>query len=163
MVNPKTVDFKTEEKISRKVMVEKPLLMNVVILTASLACTLKYDPRSATNPQYNPKTGTVSVQAITRVVTKYLNGFIAETSIASICSVTRIEPNSAPILEPTFPAQINAVTSEASARTMAIEISDGSHEVAPNSASDGRDCLVNTIPVMKPVNVINGKDFNPNS
>src|ERR1041385_6471919 len=116
---------------------------------------------SATKPQYKPSTGTVIVEAITRVVTRYLNGFIAETSIASICSVTFIEPNSAPILEPTFPAQINAVTSEASARTIAIEINEGSQDVAPNSASEGRDCLVKTIPVTNPVSVISGSDFSP--
>ena len=103
----------------------------------------------------------VTVQASTRVHTKYLKGFIAETSIASICSVTFIEPNSAPILEPTFPAQINAVTNEPSARTIAIDINEGNQDVAPNSASEGRDCFVKTIPVTKPVSVINGRDLKP--
>lgn len=81
--------------------------------------------------------------------------------MASICSVTFIEPSSAPILEPTFPAQISAVTNEANARTIAIEIKDGSQEVAPNSAKEGLDCLVKTIPVTNPVNVIKGSDFTP--
>ena len=45
----------------------------------------------------------------TRVTTKNLKGFVPETSIASICSVTFMEPNSAPILEPILPAQIKAV------------------------------------------------------
>src|SRR3954466_9261315 len=103
----------------------------------------------------------VIVDAITRVVTKYLKGLMADTSMASICSVTFIEPNSAPMLEPTLPAQISAVTSEPSALTMAMEISDGSHEVAPNVSSDGRDCFVNTIPVIKPVSVISGSAFKP--
>lgn len=86
---------------------------------------------------------------------------MADTSIASICSVTRIEPSSAPILEPTFPAQIRAVTRLASALNMAIEIRDGNHEVAPKVSSDGRDCLVKTMPVTKPVNVMSVKDRNP--
>src|SRR3954467_13715104 len=97
--------------------------------------------------------GTITVHASTRVATKYLKGLIAETSIASICSVTFMEPNSAPMLEPTFPAHIKAVTREPSARTMAMEINEGSQDVAPNSASDGLDCFVKTIPVIKPVNV----------
>jgi hypothetical protein len=44
-----------------------------------------------------------------RVTTKYLNGLVPETSIASICSVTRMDPSSAPIPEPMRPAQIKAV------------------------------------------------------
>src|SRR6476661_4103282 len=101
----------------------------------------------------------MSVVANTRVTTKNLNGFVADTSIASICSVTFIEPNSAPILEPTLPAAINAVTSGANARMMAIATKDGNHDVAPNSASDGRDCLVNTKPVTKPVSEVRPSDL----
>jgi hypothetical protein len=33
-----------------------------------------------------------------------------------------------------------------------MAIKDGSHDVAPNSASDGLDCFVKTSPVIKPVN-----------
>ena len=86
---------------------------------------------------------------------------MAETSMASICSVTFIEPNSAPILEPTLPEQISEVTKEAKALTMAIEIREGNHEVAPNSAKEGRDCFVKTMPVTKPVNVIKANERQP--
>lgn len=86
---------------------------------------------------------------------------MAETSMASICSVTFIEPNSAPILDPTFPEQMREVTNEARALTIAIEINEGSQEVAPNSAKDGRDCFVNTMPVTKPVKLIKGSDKHP--
>ena len=161
IVNPNTIDLLTDENTSRKVIVENPLLKKLTILVASLECTLKYEPIRATKLQYKPNIGTVIVEASTRVVTKYLNGLIADTSIASICSVTFIEPNSAPMLEPTFPAQINAVTNEPNALTIAIEIKEGSHEVAPNSDREGRDCFVKTIPVTKPVSVIKGSDFKP--
>ncbi|MNL00748.1 hypothetical protein D3C87_1211900 [compost metagenome] len=93
----------------------------------------------------------VMVAASTRVETRNLKGLVAETSIASICSVTRMEPSSAPILEPTLPAAISPVSNGARVRSNAIPTNEGSHEVAPNSDKDGRDCLVNTIPVMKPV------------
>ena len=63
------------------------------------------------------------------------------------------------MLEPTFPAAINAVTRGASALMMAIATSDGNHDAAPNSASEGRDCLVNTRPVIKPVSVIKKSDL----
>ena len=72
-----------------------------------------------------------------------------------------MEASSAPMPEPTFPAQIRAVTNDPNALTMAIPIKDGSHEVAPNSSNEGRDCLVKTIPTIKPVRVINGIDLSP--
>src|SRR5665213_3923909 len=107
--------------------------------------------------------GMVIVVANTRVHTKNLKGLVPETSIASICSVTRMEPSSAPMLEPTLPDAINAVTNGASALIIAMDTSDGSHDVAPNSESDGRDCLVNIRPVIKPVTVINVNDRTPTS
>src|SRR6202000_2851546 len=107
--------------------------------------------------------GMVSVVAKTRVQTKNLNGLVPDTSMASICSVTRIEPSSAPMLEPTLPEAINAVTNGANALIMAMETNDGSHEVAPNVTSDGRDCLVNIKPTIKPVTVISVNDLTPTS
>ena len=101
------------------------------------------------------------VVASTLVTTRYLNGLIAETSIASICSVTFIEPSSAPIPDPTFPEQINAVTKGPSAFTIAIPNSEGNHDVAPKSSSDGLDCFVNTIPIINPVSVMSGKARRP--
>src|SRR5690606_34281106 len=98
-----------------------------------------------------------------RLTTKNLNGFVPDTSIASICSVTRIDPSSAPICDPTFPEAISAVTNGANARIMAMEINAGNHDVAPNSASEGLDWLVNTNPVIKPVREISGRDFHPTS
>lgn len=103
----------------------------------------------------------VTVDAKTLVTTKNRTGFTADTSMASICSVTFMEPNSAPILEPTLPAQINDVTSGAKARIMAIVTREGSHDVAPKVSSEGRDCFVKTKPVTKPVNEIRTNELLP--
>src|ERR1700743_811650 len=105
----------------------------------------------------------VIVVASTRVQTKNLKGLVPDTSIASICSVTRIEPSSAPMLEPTLPEAISAVTNGASARIIAIDTNDGSHEFAPKVASDGLDCLVNINPTIKPVTVIKVNERTPTS
>lgn len=121
------------------------------------------EPVSATALQYNARIGIVMVVAITRVPTRYLKGLIAETSIASICSVTFMEPSSAPILEPTLPAQISAVTKGPNAFMIAMPIKEGNHDWAPKSSKEGRDCFVNTMPVMKPVTVINARDLYPTS
>src|SRR6185312_14871388 len=105
--------------------------------------------------------GNISVVANTLLTTKNLKGFTAETSIASICSVTFMEPNSAAIFEPTLPAQINAVTKGANARIIAIATRLGIHEVAPTSASEGLDCFVKTSPVIKPVREMRNNDLYP--
>src|SRR5690606_22066067 len=108
-------------------------------------------------------TGIMSDVATTRLTTKNLKGLVPDTSMASICSVTFIELSSAPICDPTLPDAINAVTSGANARTIAMEINAGNQEVAPNSSKEGLDCFVNTKPTINPVNEINGKDFHPTS
>ena len=136
-------------------MVLKALMKKLVKLVNSLACTFKYAPNIPTKPVYKTKTGIMKVLAKMRLTTKNLKGFVAETSIASICSVTFMEPNSAPIFEPTFPAAMRAVMSGAIVLTMAIETKDGNHEVAPKADKDGRDCFVKTVPVIKPVTETN--------
>src|SRR5215218_963050 len=121
------------------------------------------EPISPTKAANSIKSGNIKEVAKIRLTTKNLKAFTPETSIASICSVTRIDPSSAPMLEPTLPAQIRAVTNGASDFITAIPTREGNHEVAPNSESDGLDCLVKTKPVMRPVTAISGNDLTPTS
>ena len=114
-----------------------------------------------TNANKLTSIGSIIVIAKTLVLTRYLNGWVEETSIASICSVTFMEPNSAPILDPTFPEITRAVSNGARARIMAMPIREGSQEDAPKEEREGRDCLVNTIPVIKAVSDIIGIDLHP--
>ena len=83
--------------------------------------------------------GTISVVAKIRVTTRYLNGLIAATSIASICSVTFIEPSSAPIPDEIFPAQISAVITGAISLINESATIPGNQDSAPNLARVGRD------------------------
>src|SRR6187399_64267 len=106
-------------------------------------------------------TGNISVVAITLVTTKNLNGLVPETSIASICSVTFMDPNSAPMLEPILPAQIKAVITGPISRITEIATIEGNHDSAPNSSRVGLDCTVSTIPIMAAVIPTNGKDSYP--
>ena len=94
-----------------------------------------------------------------RVTTKYLNGLMAETSMASICSVTFIEPNSAPIPDAILPAQIKAVITGAISRIKDSETILGNQLSAPNCTIVGRDCTVKTNPMMKPVTMTKGNDL----
>ncbi len=81
----------------------------------------------------------MSVAAATRVTTKKRMGFIEDTSMASICSVTFIEPNSAPIPEAIFPAHINAVITGPISLIRDTATIPGSSVTAPKSTSTGRD------------------------
>jgi len=44
---------------------------------------------------------------------------------------------------------------------MAMDTNDGNQDVAPNSANEGRDCLVNINPTIKPVSDISVNDRTP--
>src|SRR5690606_41619886 len=161
MVKPKRIDFKTEEMMSRKERASNTCTKKVVRLTFSLTFTFRKDPIKPTKSVYMTRIGIIKVVANTLVTTKYLNGLVADTSMASICSVTFIDPSSAPMLDPTLPAAINAVTKGPMALTIAMAINAGSQEVAPNSAKEGLDWLVNTIPTINPVKEIRGKELYP--
>src|SRR5690606_6778076 len=161
IVKPNKMDFSREEVISKKDNASKTCTKKVVKLTFSLALTFRKDPKRPTKSVYITNTGIINVVANTRVTTRYLNGLVADTSMASICSVTFIDPSSAPILDPTFPAAIKAVTRGPMALTIAIAIKAGNQEVAPNSANEGLDWLVNTIPTIKPVKEIKGSELYP--
>src|SRR5690554_67825 len=139
MVNPNNTDFNSEDVISKKERASNTCTKKVVRLTFSLAVTLKKDPINPTKSVYITNIEIIKVVASTRVTTRYLKGLVAETSMASICSVTFIDPSSAPILEPTFPAAIRAVTNGPIALTMAMAINAGSQDDAPNSANEGLD------------------------
>jgi len=86
---------------------------------------------------------------------------MAETSMASICSVTFIEPNSAPIPDEIFPAQIRAVITGAISLISESATIPGSQDSAPNFTKVGRDCMVSTSPIMKPVMATSGNDLYP--
>ncbi|MNT13631.1 hypothetical protein D3C72_1486070 [compost metagenome] len=109
----------------------------------------------------NTKTGSIKVVAMIRVTTKYLKGLVPDTSIASICSVTRIEPSSAPIPEPILPAQIKAVIIGPISRIIEILTIDGIQETAPNSIRVGRDCKSKTNPIINPVTATRSKERFP--
>ena len=81
--------------------------------------------------------------------------------MASICSVTRMDPSSAPIPELILPAQINAVITGPISRTMEMLTMEGIQDSAPNSIRVGLDCRVKTRPSMNPVTPTSNRDLFP--
>jgi hypothetical protein len=128
------------------------------MLTSPFRLTPTYEP---TKPMVSASTtniGSINVAATTLVTTRYLNGLVPDTCIASICSVTFIEASSAPTPDPTFPAKINAVTAGPISRKSETATIAGSHDAAPNFARVGLDWIVRTRPIMKPVIPTRGSD-----
>jgi hypothetical protein len=79
----------------------------------------------------------MSVVLTTRVTTKYLKGLVPLTSMASICSVTFMEPSSAPMLDPILPAQMSAVITGPISRTTEMATMSGNMLSAPKRSKRG--------------------------
>ncbi len=105
--------------------------------------------------------GNIRVVAVIRVTIKNLKGLVPDTSMASICSVTRMEPNSAPIPEPIRPAHIKAVMIGPISLIIEILTIEGIQETAPNSCRVGLVCKVKTRPMIKFVMSTNNNDLFP--
>ncbi|MBA7553138.1 hypothetical protein ES705_45725 [subsurface metagenome] len=88
-------------------------------------------------------------------------GLTPETSIASICSVTLIDPRTAPNCEAILPAHKSAVITGPISVTIETETIPGNHASAPNSINTGRDCNVITRPKINPVKPTNPNDLAP--
>src|SRR5262245_13056763 len=107
--------------------------------------------------------GSAITQAITRVTTRYLNESTAVASSASICSVTRIAPSSAPMPAPIRPDSSSAAVSGPVSRTSAMARPAGISASAPNRASDARVCIDSTTPTAKPAAAMSGVERHPSS
>ena len=97
------------------------------------------EPNNAIASPIKTNKGNIKVVATILVTTRYLKGLVPETSMASICSVTRMEPSSAPIPEPIFPAQISAIITGPISLTIEILTMEGIQDSAPNSIKVGLD------------------------
>src|SRR4030066_895611 len=97
------------------------------------------DPINPTPSAKITNNGSINVAETILVTTRYLNGLLSDTCIASICSVTFIDPNSAPIPDPTFPAKINAVITGPISRIIETATIAGNNDSDPNFANVGLD------------------------
>ena len=70
--------------------------------------------------------------AVTRGVTSFFIGSVPSARMASICSVTTIDPNSLAIPEEFRPATIKPVSTGPSSRTMEVETSWPIRVIEPN-------------------------------
>jgi len=96
-------------------------------------------PNMPSPSAYKIKSGIMNVAARTRVTTKNRMGLVDDTSMASICSVTLMEPSSAPMPEPYFPRAMSAVMTGPISLIRDIATIPGSMATAPKLNRAGRD------------------------
>lgn len=100
---------------------------------------------------------------MTRVATRNLYGLTAETSIASICSVTFIAPNSAPIPAAARPLTTSAVMIGPLSLRIENTTTAGKNDFAPKRTRLSCVERVTTTPVAAPASATRGSDLAPNS
>ena len=105
--------------------------------------------------------GRATTQARIRVTARYLNASTADASSASICSVTRMAPSSAPMPAPTRPDIRSPVVSGPVSRMSAIARPAGIIASAPKRSSDARVCIESTTPIARPELAMSGTERQP--
>ncbi len=99
--------------------------------------------------------------AITRGVTSFLEGSVPRARMASICSVTTMEPSSLAMPEALRPETIRPVSTGPSSRTMESETSCPVSESEPKRDRVLEVCRASTAPVKKPVKITMGSEPTP--
>ncbi len=121
---------------------------------------MSYWVEATTAPAKRPKTsasavsaGITSRQASSRGVTNFLMGSAPSAAMASICSVTRIEPSSAVMPEPMRPPTVSAVSTGPSSRKSVNTTTLPTVCWMPKRAMKKANCRVITSPAKTAVRV----------
>src|SRR5215467_1709130 len=160
---PNTIVFSVDGRKSRKAALLKPSWIKSRKEIGSVSVL-------ATHPITMPKksvtsvsNGSIKTQARTRVATRNLYGLTAEASMASICSVTFMALNSAPMPAAARPLTTSAVMIGPLSLMIEKTTTAGRNDLAPKRMRLSRVESVITTPVAAPASATNGSDFEPNS
>ena len=99
--------------------------------------------------------------AVTLGATSFLIGSVPSERIASICSVTTIDPSSLAMPDALRPETIRLVSTGPSSVIMDRLTNCPVNEAAPNCSSVDADCKARTAPVKKPVSTTMGSEPTP--
>ena len=99
--------------------------------------------------------------AITRGVTSFLLGSVPRARMASICSVTFMEPSSLAMPLALRPATISPVSTGPNSRTMEKETNCPVRDSEPNCCKVAEVCNASTAPVKNPVSMTMGSEPTP--
>ena len=118
-------------------------------------------PVSPTRSEMMLRKNSMTTLAMTRGVTSFLVGSTPMARMASICSVTFMEPSSLAMPLELRPATIRPVSTGPSSRTMESETSLPVSDSEPNCCSVLEVCSASTAPVKKPVRITMGSEPTP--
>src|SRR6478672_11268115 len=121
-----------------------------------------------TAPPVTPRKSEITVRkksmntvATTRGPTSFFMGSVPSARMASICSVTTIDPSSLAIPDVFRPATIRLVSTGPSSRTMEVDTSWPTSVIDPKRCNVLEVCSASTAPVKKPVNTTIGSEPTP--
>jgi hypothetical protein len=103
--------------------------------TAYWSDAISMPPATLTTSATTVRSGSASVQAITRGATSSVTGSAPSTRTASICSVTAIPPSSAAMPAPTRAPTTSAVRIGPSSRKIAVTVTCPMYSRAPKRSS----------------------------
>ena len=118
-------------------------------------------PVSPTRSEMMLRKNSMTTVATTRGVTSFFEGSTPIARMASICSVTFMEPSSLAMPLEFRPATIKPVSTGPSSRTIENDTSWPVSESEPNCCSVPEVCSASTAPVKKPVSTTMGSDPTP--
>ena len=103
----------------------------------------------------------MNTEETTRGVTNFLMGSVPSARMASICSVTTIDPSSLAMPDEFRPATMRLVSTGPSSRTMEVDTSCPTSVIDPNRCKVFDVCSASTAPVKKPVRTTMGSEPTP--
>src|ERR1700722_3666537 len=161
MIRPKTQVRNVGARKSLKLTPENPLFRKRCKEIESVTATATQPANTPQKSVTSVSSGSTTMQARTRVKASSLWGFTAEASMASICSVTFMDPSSAPMPAPTRPATTSPVTIGPISWMIENTMAPGSMDFAPKCTRLLRVSRARTVPIAAPARATSGNDFDP--
>ena len=121
----------------------------------------KAPPKVPTASEMMVRKKSVKMVAKRRGVTSFFSGSVPRARMASICSVTIMEPSSLAIPEALRPETMRLVSTGPSSLIIERLTSSPVIAVAPNCAREEADCSASTPPVKNPVRITMGREPMP--
>ena len=161
MKNPNTPAFTSDETTSSTSRYRCVVARYCALLKPSRCVASSQPPITPSAFDTSTRNGITSTAARMRGATSQRNGSVRSVTSASICSVTRIVPNSAAMALATRPATISPPSTGPSSRTTPITVTAGTVEAALKRLPPMKICCASAEPVKIAVRPTTGKDSQP--
>src|SRR4051812_47428240 len=161
MMKPKKTGLSSPMKTSCKTSACQALLQYCRASRYNSSLATINPPANPTRSEIIVRKNSINTDDNTRGVTSFFMGSVPSARMASICSVTTMEPSSLAMPDEFRPATIRLVSTGPSSRTMEVETSWPTSVIDPKRCNVLEVCSASTAPVKKPVNTTIGSEPTP--